>query len=490
MSFYTHQIFKIHSLECNEQIIDLTSYNNASQPVMQKINPEPNATASTSSVNSPWTISLKMQQIINKFNNEILCQFSCVPCSICSKLMYPEKSMWIQKDSNITYPLTVVYPNIVLTTNPISPSNRIAICPSCKSNPNRNYPPYLSLVPLEIELVPLEKHQYLSPIFLHCSLGRTPGANSFTKYRSLVGSMNYSRNFHTLSLYSGILGAFLELSAPNSLPPWLDRSVINATSWLKENNHYLCRYTQMLPSNLSTHLSYPTATHLFHDNNILPIQQVQFLTTDPPHVRSKAILPLYMIDSLDDNPYWSDKIEKYFARPNDPVFDNITYKSYFETYEIKSTIPNNSQRTIYQDALGNFVIKCENKILTRYRFLRLEHGELYFYQQLLLKFPCRSEQEMLGEYQTYRDHFFSRFPELYRSMIAQTSNFISNQSTYALDQYNSIIETIVSSLHPVLTNNIIDIIKMQLDSLKILPYTIPPNIIINLTPVNIIATKQ
>lgn len=43
------------------------------------------------------------------------------------------------------------------------------------------------------------------------------------------------------------------------------------------------------------------------------LTQVQFLMTDPPHIRSKAILSLYMIDPLDNNLYWSDKIEKYFA---------------------------------------------------------------------------------------------------------------------------------------------------------------------------------
>ncbi|CAG8518318.1 16228_t:CDS:1, partial [Gigaspora rosea] len=99
--------------------------------------------------------------------------------------MYPEKSMWIQQESNTTYLLINAYPNITLTTNPIPSPNRIAICRSCKSIPNRNYPQYLFLIPTEIELVPLEKRRYLLPIFLHCSLGRTPRANPFTEYRSL-----------------------------------------------------------------------------------------------------------------------------------------------------------------------------------------------------------------------------------------------------------------------------------------------------------------
>ncbi|CAG8672884.1 2551_t:CDS:2, partial [Gigaspora margarita] len=202
----------------NEQIIDLSSFNNPSLPTIQNTNSLSNSTSSTSFTNSPWIISSEMQQIIDKFENEILCQFLCVPCSICSKLMYPEKSMWIQQESNTTYPLINAYPNITLTTNPIPPPNRIAICRSCKSNPNQNYSQYLFSIPTEIELVLLEKR--------------------------------------------------------------------------------------------------------------------------------RSILPLYMIDSLDNNPYWSDKIEKYFACSNNPEFNSVIYKTYYEIYEIKSTRPNTCEDKI------------------------------------------------------------------------------------------------------------------------------------------------
>ncbi|CAG8563347.1 13472_t:CDS:2 [Gigaspora rosea] len=86
--------------------------------------------------------------------------------------------------------------------------------------------------------------------------------------------MNYSQNFHSLSLYSGILGAFLEPHTTASTPLWLDTSLINAVNWLKENNPYLHSYSQILPSNLSTHPSLPIATHLSDDENVPPIQQV------------------------------------------------------------------------------------------------------------------------------------------------------------------------------------------------------------------------
>ncbi|CAG8673997.1 9059_t:CDS:2 [Cetraspora pellucida] len=88
---------------------------------------------------------------------------------------------------------------------------------------------------------------------------------------------------------------------------------------------------------------------------------------------------------------------------------------------------------------------------------------------------------MLGTYQTYRDHFFSQYPDLYQSIINQNSEFITNQSTYALNQYDTIIETIIFSLQSILASNIIDIIKTQLNFLKILPCIIPANLIANLS---------
>ncbi|CAG8658210.1 12253_t:CDS:2 [Gigaspora rosea] len=83
----------------------------------------------------------------------------------------------------------------------------------------------------------------------------------------------------------------------------------------------------------------------FNGNNTLLLDehitnssiQVQFLTTDPSNIRTKAILPF------------------------NPEFDTITYKNYFETYKINLL---EIRRTIYQDNLENFVIKYKNKILS------------------------------------------------------------------------------------------------------------------------------
>ena len=112
-------------------------------------------------------------------------------------------------DNDFTYPVQT-YLQINLTTNPRNPA-KIAICDGCKSNPNNRACLTPAPIPQCIHDVPYSKRKYLSPIYLHTSLGRSTGANPFVEYRSLVGQMGYSKNRRTFSLYSGIIGAFLQM---------------------------------------------------------------------------------------------------------------------------------------------------------------------------------------------------------------------------------------------------------------------------------------
>ncbi|CAG8439425.1 17264_t:CDS:2 [Cetraspora pellucida] len=77
---------------------------------------------------------------------------------------------------------------------------------------------------------------YFSLLFLKC----TSEANLFSEYRLLVGIVNYSQNLHSLSLYLGILGAYLTTPTfdHSTLSSWFDRSILNAIDWLKKNNPY------------------------------------------------------------------------------------------------------------------------------------------------------------------------------------------------------------------------------------------------------------
>ena len=41
--------------------------------------------------------------------------------------------------------------------------------------------------------------------------------------------------------------------------------------------------------------------------------QVKYLPTEPPNIRSCSIKPISIISDDDDDPYWKNAIEKYFA---------------------------------------------------------------------------------------------------------------------------------------------------------------------------------
>jgi len=59
----------------------------------------------------------------------------------------------------------------------------------------------------------------------------------------MTGQMGYSKNRRALTLYSGMLGAFLqqiELSEPNNR--WYHPSLRHACEWLQHNNPYLAAY--------------------------------------------------------------------------------------------------------------------------------------------------------------------------------------------------------------------------------------------------------
>src|SRR4051794_31795830 len=106
---------------------------------------------------------------------------------------------------------------------------------------------------------------YLSPVFIHCSLSRNSGSSSiYSEYRTLTGTMNFSKNMRSLILYFGMLDAYLdENTSDNS---WLDNTIITAADWLKQNNPFLKSYSRLLNSpDSQTANSFPSAYHLSDD---------------------------------------------------------------------------------------------------------------------------------------------------------------------------------------------------------------------------------
>src|SRR6185437_14846707 len=119
---------------------------------------------------------------------------------------------------------------------------------------------------------------------------------------------------------------------------------------------------------------------------------VIFLPTDPPSLRSKAILPIQAILQNPDNPYYPDALEKYFQRPHGQEFDNILYEEYYQKYNIcppNARVPNNSTRDLH----GRIIVRRHKQILTRKRYTKITDGERYFYNRLLQIRAWRSEDE-------------------------------------------------------------------------------------------------
>lgn len=866
----------------------------------------------------PWTPSPKFSKLLDNFDSTILNQFPCAPCTFCGRLMYPLKCEWLLYDDNYSYPLLEAYPELqpetLLTFHP-RPPKRVAVCTSCKK-PNTRYTfPSLHPIPNEIQAVPLKKRMYLSPVFIHCSLGRNSGLSSiYTEYRTLTGTMNFSKNMRSLILYSGMLGAYLEDNSSDS--SWIDNTLIGAADWLKQNNPFLKNYSHLLDhpgsqtanpfpsafhlpddvsappylpndivvpnvnfnveihdedyhyshlmagfvrtadntslplaisnpdleallfpdlfpngkghyrdnnnsnSNLIREKTYskyikqrvlnidprfrlhprwlawsylqlekirnhqnnqriwrqnqadkvyrpPTAAELikqstysnepiidesitttlptfirtgdayFHEkllhvntmissfglpslfitltmaeshwkhlhkilkvsdnhdtiptnrplhttlhfiyrlqqlkNNVwknpehsewgnitnffervefqnrgaahthgvywvsktieeminenlirsdLPdpntepelyekvkanqihtcsskcdgpaapghtckkgfphpfssctyfdtdtqryiykctkpedqwvvpyhpqtlmvwnahmnIQYVSsrklasylmkyiaksepshvfnikegdkfrehvvarrlgamelmflilgeticnsscavtYLPTDPPTSRQKAIRPISLINEDDDDPYWKNHIEKYFNRPEEEEFTNLTYPEYFKNYEITTTQPT-TRRSVYIDKLGNYVTKRTAPKLIRFHHLTLHNGELFFYQKLLLEFPFRSEEELLGNFSTYREHWISFHPEFDEILQQTIQDYMRSQQLKLDSQFNQILDTLINNLQPIIPSSVSDLIDMQKSYLRINPPILPPCNALNL----------
>lgn len=72
---------------------------------------------------------------------------------------------------------------------------------------------------------------------------------------------------------------------------------------------------------------------------------VEFLPSIPPEIteiRTKSIKPLYLLQQEEQlSPYWDDAIDKYFDRPFNNEFDNMTYPFYHRNYTIQKSQPKN-----------------------------------------------------------------------------------------------------------------------------------------------------
>ncbi|CAG8750186.1 22749_t:CDS:2, partial [Gigaspora rosea] len=203
-----------------------------------------------------WRPSSKLQRLYNKFQNNILTQWPRIACIYYSRLLYPKKASWIIHNPTIIYPIQQHIPNVLLSFDPNLnhiKEPRVPVCDACKKPSTRFQFFHLSPIPAEIMSVLLHMRKNLSPVHLHCSLGRTPNSNPYTEYRSLTSAMGYSHNIRAHALYAGSLDAFLEPNNNNNTNNNLyDTQNYNsimqrAANWLAENNPYLHPFTALIP---------------------------------------------------------------------------------------------------------------------------------------------------------------------------------------------------------------------------------------------------
>ncbi|GES97445.1 Pif1-like helicase domain-containing protein [Rhizophagus clarus] len=304
-----------------------------------------------------WNPSKKLLNLKNHFNENILTQYPCVPCSYCSRLQYPTKAKWELYDESIQYPLKVVYQNIsqvklIFHTDDTKPK-RIATCPSCYNSNNHIKIPIPDPIPDEIYNVPLYHRIYLSPIHLSCSLGRASNTNAYTNYRHLTGTFKYSKNINALALYSGTVGAILDNNQPNS---WYHPSLNDAAMWLRNNNPYFRPYQTVINRGTwnGPPIIFPTASLSNNSQNQTPNTNLR---------PSAVVLPPYDFDTEIHNEdfHYSRLMAGFLTDPNNKELPIPFYDKNIEPLLFPDLFPygkgfyiNEDTNRRFKDSLGNY----------------------------------------------------------------------------------------------------------------------------------------
>ncbi|CAG8838518.1 26185_t:CDS:1, partial [Gigaspora margarita] len=65
-------------------------------------------------------------------------------------------------------------------------------------------------------------------------------------------------------------------------------------------------------------------------------------------------------------------------------------------------------------------------------------GKPFFFQHLIMKIPCYSEEELLGNHQNYFEKFKFLFPEQYKQEINRLTNTSVTQQLRTSNTYKEI----------------------------------------------------
>ena len=98
--------FDNSSYDSDTASVSTSSY--SLQPIQNIENSIYNETSSSNIVSfPPWRPSQRLRSLHTRFQNTILYQHRCLPCSFCGKLLYPTKVKWVPYDELHDYPLKI-----------------------------------------------------------------------------------------------------------------------------------------------------------------------------------------------------------------------------------------------------------------------------------------------------------------------------------------------------------------------------------------------
>ncbi|CAG8684929.1 13359_t:CDS:2, partial [Dentiscutata heterogama] len=119
----THQLRNVYIFDDEyESLVDLSSQpishsesNNSDNPTISSLSNPLNNDPQTRTY---WRPSNELQNLYDRFQNNILKQWPRIACVYCGTLLYPEKASWIIYNPSITYPLQQRKPGVSLSFNP------------------------------------------------------------------------------------------------------------------------------------------------------------------------------------------------------------------------------------------------------------------------------------------------------------------------------------------------------------------------------------
>ncbi|CAI2183528.1 10167_t:CDS:2 [Funneliformis geosporum] len=143
------------------------------------------------------------------------------------------------------------------------------------------------------------------------------------------------------------------------------------------------------------------------------------------------------------------------VRPISPEFDLLTYSQYFKRYLISPSRPLINQ-SIFHDQLNNYV-------------------------KLHLTIPAKDESNYrIGPNRTYRQKFLSLFPNFLTTLQIQITNNHHSHIIYLNNHFAKMLDRLLQSLHQELSTTIQDIIRLQLENIKMLLHLLPETAILDL----------